>query len=360
MRADCSVGGCVDDGTLPTLARLQEVSPREVWPHEAAHFTLWLLANADVLGDLLGMDLELEVAEHAVGDVRLDLLGRDLATGHVVIVENQLDVSDHLHLGQILTYAGGTDPATIVWVTTGFRPEHRSTLDWLNARTDDATRFFGVEVRVVRIGGSQPAPAFRLVAQPNDWEKSVRAAANQAPLSGEGALYRAFWQTWLDRLQHERPGWSRATRPPVDQWSPRRRAPRPPPTTRRSRVRGLSSELLFEDRDPASTRPASRPCTHSGTSSPARTGARSSSSRCRGGSPPASRSTCRGRTWLPRTRGTSTWTGCSTGRPACAERWRQWVEYPCAVAHRSGALTASRRPRPGSPGGDPQTSSPSR
>jgi hypothetical protein len=93
-----------------------------VWPHEAHNFTPWLLNNVDVLSDLLGMDLALDVAEHLVGGFSLELMGRDETTGEVVIVENQLEVSDHL--GQILTYAAGTDPTTIVWLAASFRPEH--------------------------------------------------------------------------------------------------------------------------------------------------------------------------------------------------------------------------------------------
>src|SRR3954447_4169474 len=123
----------------PSLGRLVPVPPRDVWAHEAHNFTPWLLANADVLSDLLGMDLELEVAEHPVGNFSLDLMGRDTATGQRVIVENQLEVTDHTHLGQILTYAGGTDPTTIVWVAPTFRAEHRAALDWLNQRTDENT-----------------------------------------------------------------------------------------------------------------------------------------------------------------------------------------------------------------------------
>lgn len=108
---------------MPTsLQRLTLVPVREVWPHEAHDFTPWLLMNVDVLSDLLGMELALTVAEHPVGGFSLDLLGRDESTGQTVIVENQLETSDHTHLGQILTYAAGTDPSTIVWITTGFVP----------------------------------------------------------------------------------------------------------------------------------------------------------------------------------------------------------------------------------------------
>lgn len=100
--------------TAPNLGRLTTVPRRDVWPHEAHDSTPWLLQNVDVLSQLLGMDLVLEVAEHPVGGFSLDLLGRDLSDDSVVIVENQLDSSDHGHLGQILTYAAGTNPTTIV------------------------------------------------------------------------------------------------------------------------------------------------------------------------------------------------------------------------------------------------------
>ncbi|WGL52149.1 DUF4268 domain-containing protein [Nocardioides sp. BP30] len=194
--------------TTPTaLGRIQTVEPRSVWPHEAHDFTPWLLGNVDVLADLLGMNLVLEAAEHPVGDFSLDLVGRNEDTGERVIVENQLEVSDHTHLGQILTYAAGTDPANIVWIATGFRPEHRAAIDWLNSRTDEHTRFFGVQIEVVRIGDSMPAPAFKLVAQPNDWEKAAKTAT-AGELSARDSLYWEFWDQYRRRVIAEHPGWT--------------------------------------------------------------------------------------------------------------------------------------------------------
>jgi hypothetical protein len=182
-----------------------------VWRHEAADFTPWLLKNADVLSELLGMELVLEHAEHPVGGFSLDLIGRDEVNGQVVIVENQLEESDHTHLGQILTYAAGTDPTTVVWVATGFRPEHRAALDWLNERTDESTRFFGVEIEVVRIGDSAIAPAFKLVVEPNDWGKQVKAATQSGAMSERDQLYREFWGMFSERLRASHPTWTRGT-----------------------------------------------------------------------------------------------------------------------------------------------------
>lgn len=197
--------------TSSILGRLTSVPPREVWPHEAHDFTPWLLQNVDVLSDVIGMDLVLESAEHPVGGFSLDLIGYDESTGEVVIVENQLEQSDHMHLGQIITYAAGTEPTTIVWVTTGFRSEHRAAIDWLNQRTDERTRVFGVVIHVVRIGNSQYAPNFELVAQPNDWEKQVKqaSAVTTTSQSSKALIYGDFWTFVLDRIRSEHPSWTR-------------------------------------------------------------------------------------------------------------------------------------------------------
>jgi hypothetical protein len=192
------------------LGRLKLVKPRDVWPDEARDFTPWLLKNADVLSDLLGMQLQLEAAEHPVGGFSLDLIGRDEATDLRVIVENQLEQSNHTHLGQILTYAAGTNPTTIVWVATSFRPEHRAALDWLNERTSEDTRFFGVEIEVVQINDSAPAPAFRLVVQPNDWGKIVRAASQTTGMTEREQFYRAFWAKFIEQVRLRHPDWTKA------------------------------------------------------------------------------------------------------------------------------------------------------
>lgn len=197
------------------LGRLVPVDTRTIWQHEAYDFTPWLLANADALGEKLGMDLVLERAEHPVGGFSLDLIGEDEGTGERVIVENQLTISDHTHLGQILTYAGGTDPSNIVWVALGFRDEHRAALDWLNAHTDEETRFFAVQVSVVRIGDSAPAPLLDVVVQPNDWGKSVKASTGS---SAKQELYRQFWGQFLDRVHALHSSWTNARTPYPTNW----------------------------------------------------------------------------------------------------------------------------------------------
>ncbi len=162
------------------------------------------------------MELELTRAEHSVGGYSLDLIGRDMTNGTVVIVENQLADSDHSHLGQLVTYAAGTSASTIVWLTTGFRDEHRQAMTWLNEHTDEDTHFFGVELQVVRIGESAPAPLFRVVAEPNDWQKAVKWSASSST-GGRAAPYADFWERYLTRVRSEHPDWM-LPRAPTQSW----------------------------------------------------------------------------------------------------------------------------------------------
>lgn len=219
------------------LGRLEQVPVREIWPHEARHFTPWMLEHADHLGEALGIDLDLEEGEHDVGDFALDLIGRDLSTGDVVIVENQLEATNHTHLGQILTYAAGTDAGIIVWISTSFREEHRQAIDWLNEHTAEELRFFGVELGAVRIGDSAPAPLLRVVSQPNDWQKHIRTVSRVRDSSGRGALYRAFWSRFLTRLNEVHPDWTRAKSTGNNYIS------------FRSQARGVAFNLVFSEGD---------------------------------------------------------------------------------------------------------------
>lgn len=180
------------------LGRLERVDLREIWTSEATSFTPWLAReeNLAALGEALDIELELEAQEKSVGPFRADILCKDSNSDHWVLVENQLERTDHTHLGQLLTYAAGLQAATIVWIGARFTDEHRAALDWLNAITDDDFRFFGLEVELWRIGGSAPAPKFNIVSQPNDWSRSVHQAAraiDEADLSETKRLQLSYW-----------------------------------------------------------------------------------------------------------------------------------------------------------------------
>ena len=180
------------------LGRLERVDLRDIWVSEATSFTPWLARpeNLAVLGEALNIDLELEAQERAVGPFRADILCKDIGTDRWVLIESQLERTDHTHLGQLLTYASGLDAVTIIWIAARFTEEHRSTLDWLNKITDDSFRFFGLEVELWRIGTSSAAPKFNIVSKPNEWSHSVAQAAraiDDAELSGTRLMQREYW-----------------------------------------------------------------------------------------------------------------------------------------------------------------------
>ncbi len=187
------------------LGSIERIELREVWPHEAQDFTPWLAENLDKLGEALGLDLELNESEAPVGPFFLDVLAHDRSSDRPVIIENQLEATNHGHLGQLLTYAAGYDAGVIVWLTGDFQDEHRAALDWLNQRTREDTAFFGVVVEAWKIDGSRPAPHFRLVAFPNDWRKqSARTdQSGSGKVSERGERYRSFFQSLIDTLREE-------------------------------------------------------------------------------------------------------------------------------------------------------------
>ncbi len=179
----------------PPLGRLERVSLRAAWKHEAGEFTPWLAQddNLQLLAEALGLpELELVAIEHPVGDFKVDILCTDDAGK--VIVENQLEKTNHAHLGQILTYAAGVGAKKVVWVAESFRLEHVAALEFLNQNTTEDLNFFAVEVELWRIADSPMAPSFNVVVKPNDWSKagreSARVAATTTPTT---QLQQRFW-----------------------------------------------------------------------------------------------------------------------------------------------------------------------
>ena len=180
---------------VPKLGRIEQEDLRKIWANEAHDFTPWLANHLGLLGKELGMDLVLDRPEARVGRFSLDILAKEGAE-RTVVIENQLEATNHGHLGQLLTYAAGNDARIVIWITREFGDEHRATIDWLNARTRDEVDFYGVEVRVVKIGDSLPAPDFRLVARPNTWSRQTSRAT-----SPESENLRQFHQQIVDRLR---------------------------------------------------------------------------------------------------------------------------------------------------------------
>lgn len=188
-----------------SLDHLKRLSPRDAWSNEATDFTPWLAKdeNFSVLADALHFtDAEVEATEHSVGSFSADIIARD-RDGYI-LVENQLEQTDHTHLGQILTYLAGLDGAVkVVWVSTKVREEHRAAVDWLNAHTPDDFSFFAVELELFQIGTSPAAPHFHVVAKPNEWSRHVTQRSRQlseTATSDRQQRYMDFWTAFGSTL----------------------------------------------------------------------------------------------------------------------------------------------------------------
>ncbi len=195
--------------TTNPLGTLQAVNIRDIWQGEASHFTPWLAlpANLETLGETLAMSLEPVGTETPVGPFFADIVCRNLNDSSTVLIENQLERTDHRHLGQIFTYAAGLDAVTIIWISPQFTEEHRAAIDWLNRITLDNFSFFAVEIELWKIGDSPPAPKFNIVAKPNDWTRAIRRKRPAAignddenESSELGLQKLAFWEGFKNYL----------------------------------------------------------------------------------------------------------------------------------------------------------------
>lgn len=205
-----------------SLGRLEPVELRTVWTGEATDFTPWLARedNLKLLADTIALDLELDEVEKGVGPFRADIVCKETVTNHWVLIENQIERTDHSHLGQLLTYAAGLDAVTIVWIASRFTDEHRATLDWLNEITDDAINFFGLEIELWRIGDSQIAPKFNIVSKPNDWIKTVTASrqSSSGGLTPTRQMQLEYWTAFKQFLE-DRGSALRPQKPYPQNWS---------------------------------------------------------------------------------------------------------------------------------------------
>jgi hypothetical protein len=160
------------------LGRLERLDLKSFWGEQLPDLTPWFLQNIDLLSQTLGIDITPLEREIDVDTGAANLLGSD-ALGRPVVIENRLEATDHNQLGQLIVHASGLDAAVVIWVAPRFREEFRRGLEWLNDRTDEQVDFFGVEIGLVRIGRSLPAPVLDVVVQPRNWRKPGR---HQAPL----------------------------------------------------------------------------------------------------------------------------------------------------------------------------------
>ena len=189
-----------------SFGKLTQVELREYWKNEAGDFTPWLVEeeNLALLGRAIQMNLELMGSEQSVGDFKVDILAKDIDSNQYVVIENQLEKTNHNHLGQLLTYAAGHSAKAVVWIADKIREEHRKALDWLNEKTAEGVSFFGLEMELWRIGDSKAAPKFNLVSQPNDWVKRIVQSDSRSELTETKFLQQSFWTGLVEYMKENK------------------------------------------------------------------------------------------------------------------------------------------------------------
>jgi len=178
------------------LTKLKKIDLREEWNHEASDFTNWLAQdeNLQLLGEEIGIDISLVQTEASVGKFSVDILAEENNTGRKIVIENQLELTNHDHLGKIITYASGFDAEIVIWIVKDVRDEHKQAVDWLNEHTDDKINIFAIRMELWQIGDSPYAPKFHVVSKPNDWAKAIKKSASQASsLSDRKLMQLEFW-----------------------------------------------------------------------------------------------------------------------------------------------------------------------
>lgn len=202
-----------------SLGKLKEVNIRDVWQHEQYDFSKWLSLpdNIQELGDTIGLSLTDIETEKFVGGYRCDIICKDEITGKNVLIENQLEPSNHDHLGKIITYASGLDAAVVVWIVQEAREEHASAIEWLNKHTDDDLAFFLIEIHAFTIGDSKPAPQFRIIQQPNEFAKMVKEISKNTELNDSQTYRLEFWNMFNSVIDERGKPFNKH-KPSTDHW----------------------------------------------------------------------------------------------------------------------------------------------
>ncbi len=192
---------------MKNLGKLEKIDLREAWNHEALDFTQWLAKeeNLDILAEELGIEtIKVIQTEANAGDFKIDILAEEEQTGDKIIIENQLEKTNHDHLGKILTYASTQDAKYIIWIAKEVRDEHKQAIDWLNEHTDENINFFAIQIELWQIGNSEPAPKFNIISKPNDWTKTIKKSSlNYEPTETKLSQLN-FWKKYKEKLESEK------------------------------------------------------------------------------------------------------------------------------------------------------------
>lgn len=204
----------------PDFRELEPQDVRDFWEHEAREFTPWLAdgirsEEASHLEDVLGLDLEVIETEKTVGRYSVDILAEVVDDGRQVVVENQLNPSDHDHLGKCLAYAAGVDADIIAWLTPQFNDEHRDAFQWLNKNSREGIDLFAIRLEVWKIADSPPAVRLNPIEDPSEWKE--KAKRSEGELSETKKLQEEYWTRFRDLIsEQETP--LRARKPNPHHW----------------------------------------------------------------------------------------------------------------------------------------------
>jgi hypothetical protein len=178
------------------LAKLKKVDLRKIFPHEANDFSNWLAQqeNLDLLSEEVGVEIKLVQTEANVGKFNVDILAEEESSGRKIIIENQLEYTNHDHLGKIITYASGYDAEIIIWIVKNVREEHQKAIEWLNEHTDEKINLFLVKIELWQIKNSTPAPKFEIIVSPNEWAKVLKTSAGNRELTDTKIQQLEFWK----------------------------------------------------------------------------------------------------------------------------------------------------------------------
>lgn len=182
---------------MTQLGRLEKLDVRKVWEHEARDFSAWLVKpeNLELLSEQIGIDIEPTGTEIGVGRFRIDILAEEPRTGHKIIIENQLEATNHDHLGKVITYAAGLDAKYLIWIVKEVLPEHMKAVEWLNEHLDDEIRCFLIKIEVWQIGESKPAPRFEMISVKNDWAANLKNTSVIGDVSTTKLRQLEYWKS---------------------------------------------------------------------------------------------------------------------------------------------------------------------
>lgn len=182
------------------LGEIKKVQLRKIWKNEAYDFTPWLAENLEQISEAIGLELEFEEKEVSVGPFSADILAKDTGTGKFVVIENQLEKTNHDHLGKCITYASVLDASAVIWIASKFTDEHKKALDWLNDHTSDEIGFYGIKVELWQIDNSQPAVKFNVVSEPNIAVRQATKRKEQGELTDTRKTQLEFWTEFREKL----------------------------------------------------------------------------------------------------------------------------------------------------------------